>query len=65
MGNICFMKKQEPRLKYKDLVELNQITTQYNGDCDICKKNKVEGFESKSVINDERIFVCLNCKNLK
>ena len=63
MGNICYTKSvSEPLLKLDDL---KQITVETIGDCFICDKKNVIGNESTSVIEDYKIFVCNECRNIK
>jgi len=63
MGNKCFKKKYEPILDLT-YTELKQITIEKIGDCDICDKKNVGGYSLNSVIENEKIFVCKECKNL-
>ncbi len=63
MGNICYAKSvSEPLLKLDDL---KQITVETIGDCFICDNINVIGNESTSVIEDYKIFVCNECRNIK
>jgi hypothetical protein len=64
MGNCCFKKKDEP---YFEIVEadLKQILTKQRGDCNICEKINVIGYDVNAVIENRHIFICLECKNLK
>ena len=63
MGNGCITKKKkEPLLKIVDLMGFEQITIRCRGDCVLCDRKDIEGFESKSVLKKNKIFVCLNCK---
>ena len=39
-----------------------QMTIRCRGDCVLCDRKDIEGFESKSVLEKNKIFVCLNCK---
>jgi len=59
MGNRCFKKKIEP------LLDLNQVIIVKIGSCDICNNKNLDGYHVTSVIEDNYIFVCLECKNLK
>ena len=59
MGNRCFKKKIEP------LLDLNQVIIVKIGNCDICNNKNLDGYHITSVIEDNYIFVCLECKNLK
>ena len=63
MGNRCFKSKFEPLIDIQ--MNLNQVVIMKKGDCNLCHKNNVEGYDVTSVIEDKYIFVCLECKNLK
>ena len=65
MGNRCFKKKEKPIIDEDSYIELNQITIEKVGTCDICDKQYVEGYLVQSVVKTMSIFVCKECKNLK
>jgi hypothetical protein len=62
MGNCCCKEKKD---NIKSEIMLRQVIILKRGNCNICDNENVMGYDVKSVIENQEIFICLECKNLK